>query len=215
MNKTKKITCTALLCALAYAAVIIGKAIPISLISFLKYDPKDIIIVIGGFLYGPMTAFLISAVVSLAEMLTISETGLIGFVMNVISSCAFACVASAVYGRNRRLPSAIAGLALGTAASAATMLVWNYALTPLYMEIPRGDVVKMLLPVFLPFNLIKCTINSSLAVMLYKPFVKILRKTGMAEMRPSGDGGKPKLALYGAAVFTLLMCAAAIAILRY
>lgn len=214
MNKTKKLTCTALLCALAYAAVIIGKAVPISIVSFLKYDPKDIIIVIGGFMFGPMTAFLISAVVSLAEMLTISETGIIGCAMNIVSSCAFACVASAVYGKRRKLSAAIIGLALGTAAAAASMLVWNYALTPLYMDVPRGDVVKMLLPVFLPFNLIKCILNSALAAMLYKPFSKILRKSGMAEAH-SSDNSKPNLALYCAAAFTVLMCAAAIMIIGH
>lgn len=44
-NKTKKITTTAMLCAMAYIMAMIGR-VPVVL--FLKYDPKDIIITLGG-----------------------------------------------------------------------------------------------------------------------------------------------------------------------
>ena len=52
-SKTKKITTTAMLCAIAYAVVVVGR-IPVVL--FLKYDPKDIIITLGGLIWGPMTS---------------------------------------------------------------------------------------------------------------------------------------------------------------
>ena len=71
----------AMLCALAYLVMLVGR-IPIVL--FLKYDPKDIVIAIGGFLYGPVSAFVISVVVALVE-LPISETGIIGCIMNLVS----------------------------------------------------------------------------------------------------------------------------------
>ena len=35
------------------------------------------------------------------------------------------------------------------------MLLWNYIITPLYMHTARADVAAMLVPVFLPFNLLK------------------------------------------------------------
>ena len=53
LSKTKKLTATAMLCALAYIAAMVLR-IPIVL--FLKYDPKDIIIVIGGIIGGIFTA---------------------------------------------------------------------------------------------------------------------------------------------------------------
>ena len=83
-SKTRKLTTTGMLCALAYTAAAVGR-IPIVL--FLKYDPKDIIIAIGGLLFGPLTSFVITLLVSFAEMLTISENGVLGFLMNVVSSC--------------------------------------------------------------------------------------------------------------------------------
>ena len=206
--------CTALLCALAYIAVFIGKLVPISVISFLKYDPKDIIIAIGGFIYGPLTAFVISLITSILEMVTISDTNIIGCVMNVVASCAFACVASAVYYRKRNSVHACAGLLLGCVSMTASMLVWNYLLTPLYMGIPRGDVVKMLLPVFLPFNLIKSLLNSAFIIIIYKPFVRMLRKSGIVEDREYSGSKKMNVPIYAAAIFVILMCAAAVFIIN-
>ncbi len=47
-SKTKKVTTIGMLCAFAYIMTLVAR-IPIVL--FLKYDPKDIVIAIGGFIY--------------------------------------------------------------------------------------------------------------------------------------------------------------------
>ena len=60
------------------------------------------------------------------------------------------------------------------------MLLWNYIVTPGYMEVPRGLVVSMLIPLFLPFNLAKGAGNTILALILYKPVVGALRRAGLA-----------------------------------
>ena len=39
-------------------------------------------------------------------------------------------------------------------------------------------VVELLLPVFLPFNLLKGGLNASITFLLYKPIVTALRKSG-------------------------------------
>jgi riboflavin transporter FmnP len=65
----------------------------IPVVLFLKYEPKDVVITIGGFLLGPMASLIISALVSLIEMFTISDTGPIGCLMNLLSTCSFACTA--------------------------------------------------------------------------------------------------------------------------
>ena len=76
ISKTKKLSTTAMLCTLAYIAAAFGR-IPIVL--FLKYDPKDVIIVIGGFLFGPLTSLVITVIVSVVQMFTTSTTGILGF----------------------------------------------------------------------------------------------------------------------------------------
>ena len=146
-TRTKKLTTIAMLAALAYAVMAVGR-LPISTVSFLQYDPKDIVIVIGGFIYGPLTSFLISAVVSLVEMFTVSDTGIIGFIMNVLSTCGFACTAAFIYKKKHNLAGALTGLITGCLVMAALMLLWNYLITPIYMGYPRELVTEMLLPVF-------------------------------------------------------------------
>lgn len=172
MNKTKKLVTISMLCALAYTAVLVGR---IPLVLFLKYDPKDIMITIGGFIFGPVTAFFMSMIVSILEMCTISTTGPIGCVMNVISTCSFACTASFMYQKRRTLSGAVIGLCLGCVSMTAVMLLWNYWMAPVYMGYPREEVAKLLLQAFLPFNLIKSGLNAAVTMLLYKSVVCSLR----------------------------------------
>ena len=184
---TKKLTATAMFCALAYVAVAIGR---IPVILFLSYDPKDIIITLGGLIYGPLTAGIISVVVSLVEMVTISDTGIIGLIMNILSSCSFACTASFIYTKKRTLFGAVLGLIVGSLSMIAVMLFWNYLITPLYMNATREQITNMLLPVFLPFNALKSGLNAGFTFLLYKPVINALRKGGFIE--PSSANSKKK-----------------------
>ncbi len=175
-SKTKKLTVLAMLCALAYVAMCFLR-FPVVL--FLKYEPKDVIITIGGFLYGPLAAFVVSTVVSFLEMLTVSDTGWIGMIMNILSTCSFSCTAAFFYKKRHNLSGAITGLLVGTVLMVAVMLGWNYVLTPIYMGQSRSDIAAMLVPVFLPFNLIKGGLNGAFTALLYRPLVQGLRKAGL------------------------------------
>lgn len=175
-NRTKKITLVAMLCAIAYVSVAVCR---IPFFDFLEYEPKAIIITIGGFIMGPLTAFLVSLIVSTVELVTISSTGFIGWIMNLLASCAFACTAAIIYKKKHTLTGAIIGLTAGTLCMTAIMLLWNYLITPIYMGYPREAVAAMLIPIFLPFNLIKGTINAGITMLLYKPIVTALRKSGL------------------------------------
>lgn len=188
-SKIKKITITAMLTALAFAAVAVLR---VPVFAFLKYEPKDVVIVLGGFLYGPGAAAVISLVVSLIEMLTISDTGLIGFVMNALSSIVFAGTAAWVYKKNHTMRGAVVGLTVSVLATTAVMLLWNYLLTPLYMGKARADVASMLLPYFLPFNLLKGTLNAALSLLLYRPLVTALRRAGLFPQSTAAPVGKEK-----------------------
>lgn len=170
-----------MLCAIAYIVMIVGR-VPVVL--FLKYDPKDAIIALGGLIWGPMTACFTSIIVSVVEMVTVSETGPIGCVMNILSTCAFACTAAVIYKKNHTLRGAITGLIAGSILTVVIMLLWNYLLTPLYMGIPREAVVELLVPAILPFNVLKVALNSAITFLLYKPIVTALRKSGFVASSP-------------------------------
>lgn len=205
----KELTTLAMITAIAYVLV---SAIRIPVVLFLKYEPKDVIITIGGFLMGPGAVLISSGVVALIEMVTISETGIIGCVMNFLSTCSFACVAALVYKRNHTMKGAIAGLACGTVFLVSAMMLWNYLITPLYMTgTSRSDIAEMLVPVFLPFNLIKAGLNSSITLLLYKPLVTGLRKAGLVTpSAPAASGGavkKPFVLIFaGLLLVTCVLC---------
>ncbi len=203
-TKTKKLTAIGMLCALAYIVVVVGR-FPIGFVDFLKYDPKDIVIVIGGFIYGPLASFAISAVVSIVEMFTISDTGVIGMIMNIISTCSFACTAAFLYKKRHDMTGAVLGLVAGCALMAVAMVLWNYLITPLYMGYPREAVAEMLLPVFLPFNLIKGSLNAGITVLLYKPVVTALRRAHLIEAG-SSKKAKVNVGVILVALFVIVTC---------
>ena len=181
----RKMILTAMLAAIAYLIMVVVK-IPVVL--FLKYEPKDVIITIGGFLLGPFVSMVISLVVSMIEMFTVSETGPIGCLMNFISTCSFACTAAVIYKRKRTLNGAVIGLLAGSVTMICVMLLWNWLITPLYMGGTRESVAAMLVPVFLPFNALKAGLNSALVLVLYKPLTTALRKTALLPQPPQTKG---------------------------
>ena len=187
MNKFRKLILIAMLAAVAY---IIMVAIRIPVVMFLKYEPKDVIITIGGFLLGPLASVIISLVVSLIEMVSVSETGPIGCIMNFLSTCSFACTAAVIYKRKRTLNGAVLGLLIGSVTMICVMLLWNWLITPLYLGGTREEIAAMLVPVFLPFNALKAGLNSALVLVLYKPLTTALRKT---RLLPQGSQGKGKV----------------------
>jgi len=190
----RKLVLLAMLAAISYLIV---SYIRIPVVLFLKYEPKDVIITIGGFLLGPMASFIISLVVSLIEMVTVSDTGPTGALMNLLSTCSFACTAALIYKLRHDLKGAVLGLLTGAVTMIAVMLLWNWLITPLYMGVSRETVEQMLIPAFLPFNALKAGLNSALVLGLYKPLTTALRKTRLI---PASDhpvrSSKPGIYLF-------------------
>ena len=102
----------------------------------------------------------LSVIVSLIEMVTISENGILGCIMNIVSSCSFACTAAVIYKKKRTLKGAVTGLLAGSVAMVLVMMLWNYLIAPIYMGYPGEAVAKLLIPAFLPFNLLKSGLNA-------------------------------------------------------
>lgn len=164
-----------MLTAVAYVVMYLSKMLP-QVSGFLQMDLKDTVICIGGFIFGPVASAVISLVVALVEMFSVSDTGPIGMVMNVLATCSFCCTAAFVYKKMHTKKGAVLGLFLGVAALTVVMLLWNYLITPLYMGVERDVVKDMLVPIILPFNLVKGGLNMALILVLYKPVVTALRQ---------------------------------------
>ena len=206
-TRTRKLVTLAVLCALAYAIMVVGRVPVLTVPPFLKYDPKDVIFAISGFLFGPLAVFAMSIVVSFLEMITVSDTGIIGFAMNVVSTCAFACTAAFIYKRMHNIKGAIIGLITGWISVAIVMVLWNYIVTPIYLaslSVGFSDMQKlseavgnlrpivagMLLPIFLPFNLLKGGLNAAITMLIYKPV-----RTGLSKAKLLPETVIPKTPL--------------------
>ena len=93
---TKKITTVGMLCAMAMIVNVLISFPIVPAVSFLRYDPKDILIVIGGFIYGPMISFLMSFICSVFEIM-LKGGNILDVLMNMVSTCSFACMAAFMY----------------------------------------------------------------------------------------------------------------------
>ena len=189
-SKGKMIAAMAMLTALAVVADIFLRLPNIA--GFLTYEPKDVILTIGAFIFGPVAGLIMAMVVCTVEMVTVSSTGVIGLLMNFLASATFVGVASVIYYRKKTMSRAVIGLAAGSLSMIAVMLLWNYIMTPIFMGVPREAVLDMFLPVLIPFNGIKALLNSALVLLLYKGVVTALRKTKLIPTRDSNDGTNKK-----------------------
>ncbi|HIU87526.1 MAG TPA: ECF transporter S component [Candidatus Avilachnospira avistercoris] len=177
-SSTRRVVVTAMLSAVAYVVMVAIHLNIVPAAPFLTYDPKDVIIALGGFIYGPAEVVIISVVVSFLEMISVSDTGIIGFVMQVIATLSYAGVAALIYKRLHTKGGALISLCVGTVSMAVIMVLWNLILSPIYLGTDRATVVALLVPAIIPFNVLKGVINSVLIMLIYKPIVTALRRTG-------------------------------------
>jgi len=171
---TRTLVFLALLAALSIVLVTLIHLPILPTASFLEYDPADIPILIGTFLFGPWAGLLLTVVVSVIQGLTVSAaSGWIGIMMHIFATGIMVLAAGLIYQHGKSLRRAIIALIAGGLAMTASMLVWNIIFTPIFMGTPREVVISMLLPVFLPFNLIKAGINCVVTFLVYKPISRL------------------------------------------
>ena len=173
-NKLKKIVATAMFCALAYACMYFIK-IPVG---FLTLDVKDSLIILCSLLFGPLYGLSIAVIVPLLELITISGTGVYGFIMNVLSSVTFSLTAGLIYRYKKTMIGAIVGLCSGVFAVTSVMMLANLFITPHYIGGSVADVAAMIPKLLLPFNLVKAILNAAIVLLLYKPLSKALKRIG-------------------------------------
>ena len=171
--------------ALAYVVALVCQVIP-PVQGFLSIDFKDAVIAIASFIYGPISAVLISLIAAFVELITISSTGWYGFVMNFVSSAVFSLTASLIYRKWRSLNGALASFLSAILATVSVMLLLNIFVTPLYMAqvgipLDQAGVIAMIPTVLFPFNLAKSLINAALAMLIYKPIITALRRLKLVE----------------------------------
>ena len=185
---TKKYVGIAVFSALAYVVALVCNVIP-PVAGFLSLDVKDAVIAMASFIFGPISAVIISFIAAFIELVTFSTTGWYGFVMNFASSAVFSLTASLIYRSRKTLNFALIGFFTAVAATTGVMLLLNIFVTPLYLvqfigmpeAVATQTVTDMLAKVLLPFNFAKSLLNSASAMLLYKPLTEALRHAKLIE----------------------------------
>lgn len=185
--RTKKLTVMAMLIALSVVLVSLVHFPLFPMAAFLEYDPADIPILIGAFAYGPVAGIALTIVASLIQGLTVSaQSGPYGIIMHIIATSTLVLVSSSIYRVKHTRVGAVVGLVAGTLTMGCVMMVANHYITPIFMQVPVAAVDGMLLPIILPFNLMKAGINSSITFLVYKVVSRYI-----VHGEPMRDGKKP------------------------
>ena len=181
----QKIVGIAMFASLAFVASLIFR-FPVM---FLTFDAKDAIITLAGFIFGPVSALITSLLAATIE-LSISDTGIYGFIMNFTSSAVFSFTASMIYKYKRTFLGSVLAFYTATAILTVTMLGMNVLVTPYFMGVERAVVIEMLPTLFLPFNLAKALMNSAISMLLYKPVITALRRAKLIKTSDRAGSGK-------------------------
>ena len=207
---TKRMVGMAIFAALAYGVTFVFR-IPVM---FLTFDAKDAVITIASLTYGPVSGIIISLLAALIELITISDTGVYGFIMNFASSAVFSAVAALIYKYKRNTTGAILGFYGATLAMVAVMLGLNTFVTPYYMGVSTADVIALLPTVILPFNVAKALLNSAIAMLLYKPVSSAMKRAGLAKGKPKIGVNRSFYSILVTAVITLALAITIFVILK-
>ena len=158
---------TALSLIVSFVEVPIFPAAP-----FLKYDPSACIAVLGGFAYGPVAGVIIGVVSAVIHGLIMGDPW--GSLMTIICVVCWTVPAVLIYRSNKSVARAAVGLVVGCILAVAGAIAGNLLITPIYTGTDVATVAGMILPILLPFNVLKSIINAVISFALLKPV------TGMA-----------------------------------
>ncbi len=178
-DKTKKLVITSMLTALAVITLMVPflRTPLLPAAPFLEYDAMDVPIMIGALMLGPGSGVAITVIASIIQGITVSgSSGIYGIIQHIIATSAFVTVTAIVHNKNKdKKFGLLIALILGTIAMAAVMVPANLIVTPFFMGTPVSAVVGMIIPIIIPFNLLKAGINSVIVYILYPTIKKIAK----------------------------------------
>ena len=154
--------------------------------AFLEYDMADVPVFLATLFFDIPSGLLVLAVISIIQGITVSAgSGWIGIVMHIVATGAFVVALGWITKNHQDFRHLLPGHIAGTLVMAVLMCGMNLLFTPIFMGTPVEAVKDMLLPIILPFNLLKGGINSVVSLVLYFPLVKILHKENLLPQRQS------------------------------
>ncbi|OGO88486.1 MAG: hypothetical protein A2Y15_01615 [Clostridiales bacterium GWF2_36_10] len=178
-NKIKSITTAAVLSALSIVMVFFMRTPIFATAPYLEYDPADVPILIGGIVLGPLWGLAIAIVVSGIQAFTVSSgSGIYGFLMHVLASGTLVLVVSLTqkYLKATETVRLIISVILGAICATVVMVGANLIITPYFLGAPVSVVKELILPIIIPFNLIKLGGNAIVTALLYKTLKRFINQ---------------------------------------
>ncbi|PJM76049.1 ECF transporter S component [Bifidobacterium simiarum] len=141
---------------------------------WLKYDPSGIVCLVAGFAFGPAAA----AIVSVLGFIPHVFGDPWGSLMAVLVALALSVPASLIYRKVHTRKGATIGILVGAVCAIAIALLGNLVVTPIYAHMTVAQVAALIVPILLPFNVLKMAIHGVVTFLIYKPISNLLDKTG-------------------------------------
>lgn len=172
-RQTLKISVMAMLTGLSLVLVALISFPIFPAAPFLKYDPADIPILICTFIFGPWAGLVVTFIVSLIQSLILGDFPY-GFLMHFLATGIMVLVSGLIYRRKKTTKNSIVSVVFGIIAWVLAMILANLVITPYYMGAPIQAVAAMIIPIIIPFNLIKSVINCTITLLLFKRLQSLL-----------------------------------------
>lgn len=138
---------------------------------WLLYDPSGIISLTTALMFGPSAGVVVQIISWLPTL--IMEP--LGTLLTFVAMIGMVLTCGAIYKKWHTFGGAIAGLVISAVPFIALAIGMNFIITPLYTSASITDVAAMVLPILVPFNLIKCGINIAVTILVYKPVSNLIK----------------------------------------
>ena len=99
--------------------------------------------------------------------------------MHVAATGCFALLAGSIYRKHHDRKHAYIALVCGVLLQTAIMALMNLWLTPIFMGTPTEAVLQMMIPIIIPFNLLKAGVNAVVTALIYKRIHKFLQRINL------------------------------------
>lgn len=168
---TRQLVTMALLCAIGVLLSFVEFPL-IPGVTWLKYDASAMPAMVCGFAFGAGGGLAVGIAGAIIHGILMADFS--GAVMNILVVIGFVVPASLIYRQGRTFPRAIIGLIASVVCAVIMAIVGNLVITPAYLGVPMDAVIAMILPILVPFNLVKGIINAVLTLAVYKSISNLI-----------------------------------------
>ncbi len=141
-------------------------------VTWLKFDASNMPAMVAGFAYGPAGGVAVGIVTAIIHGLLMAD--FTGAIMNILVVTCFVLPAALIYKKKRTFKFAVIGLILSIIAGVIGSIIGNLILTPTWLGVPFEAVVAMIIPILIPFNILKGLLNSVITLIIYKSISNII-----------------------------------------